>query len=248
MRGQWLKLSPGRRLVIDFLYFAAKVPAVVAERRMNLLPLLVARRSTTPHISWQALFIKAYALTAVDFPELRRAYVKLPWPHFCEYPTAAAVVTIEREIAGEKVVFNLPLRTPTQRTLAKLDANIRLARTLPVRDVLFFRRWLAFARLPMPLRRLLIWIGLNWGRQRANYFGSFLVTSYAALGAEALRPLSPATTSLTYGLIDETGSVAVRVTYDHRVLDGATMARALFRLEAVLNGQIAAELARPTAA
>jgi hypothetical protein len=36
--------------------------------------------------------------------------------------------------------------------------------------------------------------------------------------------------------------VDVRIVYDHRVLDGATVARALARLEDVLNGEIAAEL------
>jgi len=33
-----------------------------------------------------------------------------------------------------------------------------------------------------------------------------------------------------------------RAAYDHRVLDGATMARALSRLEELLNGVVAAEL------
>ena len=46
-----------------------------------------------------------------------------------------------------------------------------------------FRKMLRATRLPLPLRRLLWWIGLNVGRQRANYFGSFGVTSVAAYGA-----------------------------------------------------------------
>jgi pyruvate/2-oxoglutarate dehydrogenase complex dihydrolipoamide acyltransferase (E2) component len=35
----------------------------------------------------------------------------------------------------------------------------------------------------------------------------------------------------------------VRLIYDHRVLDGATVARALVRMEAILATDIAAELA-----
>ena len=38
------------------------------------------------------------------------------------------------------------------------------------------------------------------------------------------------------------GDVDVRVVYDHRVLDGATVARALGRLEEVLTGPIVEEL------
>jgi hypothetical protein len=61
-------------------------------------------------------------------------------------------------------------------------------------------------------------------------------------GAESLHPLTPLTTALNYGVIGPDGRVDVRLVYDHRVLDGATVARALARLEEVLNGTIAAEL------
>src|ERR1700674_2864386 len=44
------------------------------------------------------------------------------------------------------------------------------------------RKILLATRLPLLIRRLLWWIGLNWARQRANYFGSFGVTSVAAFG------------------------------------------------------------------
>ena len=43
-------------------------------------------------------------------------------------------------------------------------------------------------------------------------------------------------------MFDAGGGVDVRVSYDHRVLDGATAARALCRLEETLNGPIVMEL------
>ncbi len=42
--------------------------------------------------------------------------------------------------------------------------------------------------------------------------------------------------------IDADGQVDVRVIYDHRVMDGATVARALGRVEHVLQTDIVAEL------
>ncbi|MDP2296757.1 MAG: 2-oxo acid dehydrogenase subunit E2, partial [Pseudolabrys sp.] len=42
--------------------------------------------------------------------------------------------------------------------------------------------------------------------------------------------------------IDRDGNVNVRIIYDHRVLDGATVARALARLEEILNTEIVSEL------
>ena len=87
-----------------------------------------------------------------------------------------------------------------------------------------------------------MWVGLNWGRQRANYFGTFQISVYSALGAESFNQLTPLTTLLNYGLIGHDGAVDVRVQYDHRVMDGATVARALGRLETLLNGIVAEEM------
>ena len=106
-----------------------------------------------------------------------------------------------------------------------------------------FRRALLISRLPRPLRRLAWWIGLNfWGRKRAHYMGTFGVSVYAGLGAASLHPLSPLTTTLNYGVIDADGTVDVRLIYDHRVMDGSTVARALKDLERVLTCEILAEL------
>jgi pyruvate/2-oxoglutarate dehydrogenase complex dihydrolipoamide acyltransferase (E2) component len=94
----------------------------------------------------------------------------------------------------------------------------------------------------LPLRRFLMWIGLNIGRQRANFFGTFGLSVYSALGAESLRPLAPCTVVLNWGVINADGIVDVRFNYDHRVMDGATVARALQALEKILAGAIVDEV------
>ena len=47
---------------------------------------------------------------------------------------------------------------------------------------------------------------------------------------------------LNYGYISKSGEVDVRIIYDHRVMNGTTVARALVRLEAVLNSAMVLEL------
>src|SRR5207237_261412 len=84
----------------------------------------------------------------------------------------------------------------------------------------------------VPLPRMLMCAGLDLPRSRPNQFGTFGLTVYSSLGAESLHPVSPLTTTLTYGVIRPDGSADVRIVYDHRVLDGAAVARALARLEA----------------
>ncbi|HEX2216315.1 MAG TPA: hypothetical protein VHG27_06440 [Xanthobacteraceae bacterium] len=243
MRGRALRLSRPRRLIIDLMRLSIGIPRVTVQRRMNLAGLVRARRALNERPSWTAIFVKAYALLAAETPEFRRAYVKLPWPHLYEYPESVAAVAQERDHDGEKAVLQTGIKAPDRRSIPELTGLIREARTTPLMEVKEFRRALKLAAAPAPIRRLLMWLGLNIGRQRANRFGTFHLSAYSALGAESLNPLSPLTTLVNYGPIDADGYVNVRILYDHRVMDGATVARALERFEAILNGPITAEIA-----
>src|SRR5450759_885596 len=81
MRGRAIRLSVARRMVIDLLYFAAAVPSIPVQRPMSLGPLAAARAACRDRPQWTAIFAKGYALVAREFPDLRRAYLKIPWPH-----------------------------------------------------------------------------------------------------------------------------------------------------------------------
>ena len=244
MRGRAIRLSPARRLVGDLMWFSISVPRVTVQRRMKLETLLTARRSLRPRPSWTAIFLKGYALLSRETPELRRAYVKLPWPQLYEYPASVASVAHERDFQGERAVLLSRIKGPEGRSIAELDASLQAARSSPVLEIKEFRRALTMARVPAVLRRPAMWLGLNLGRQRANYFGTFQLSVYSGLGAESLNPLTPLTSLLNYGPIAEDGSVDVRIHYDHRVMDGANVARALQRFEAILNGDVADEVRR----
>jgi hypothetical protein len=242
MRGRAIRLSVPRRMIIDLLYFARGIPTIPVQKRMSLAALIAARRMCSQRPRWISLFTKGYALVAQEFPELRRAYVKLPWPQLYEYPTSRANIMIERDYLGESAVCPVSIKDPAHQSLRDIGRLIEHASTAPVEDLKDFRRWTQFARLPRFLRRLFWWVGLNWGRQRGNYFGTFGLSVYSALKAESLHPLAPATTVLNYGVIGKDGLLDVRIIYDHRVVNGATIARALGRLEEILNSEIAEEV------
>ena len=229
--------------------FSKNIPRITVQRRMNLGPVVQARKGLDPRPSWTAIFLKGYALLSQETPDLRRAYVKLPWPHLYEYPSSIASLAYEREHGGERVVLLDRIKRPEARSLDQLSRNIRASQSRPLMQVKEFRRALGMAGAPGPIRRFLMWLGLNIGRQRPNYFGTFQLSVYSGLGAESFNPLTPLTTLLNYGRIDEHGSVDVRVHYDHRVMDGANVARALERLEVIMNTEVVDELRnRPPAA
>jgi hypothetical protein len=234
-------------MVIDLLHFATAVPSIPVQRPMSLGPLAAARAACRDRPQWTAIFAKGYALVAREFPDLRRAYLKIPWPHLYEYPASNASLVVERDYRGEPSLFSISIKDPAGHSLRDLARVIRHAATAPVDEIKDFHRSLRIAGLPRPLRRLMWWLGLNIGRQRGNYFGTFTLSVYSALNAESLHPLTPLTTLLNYGVISSDGNVNVRIIYDHRVMNGATVARALARLEEVLNTVVAEELRSLTA-
>jgi hypothetical protein len=206
---------------------------------MNIAPLAAARHQASPRPSWCALFTKAYAMVATHRPELRRAYLSFPWPHLYEHPISIASVAIERLLGEELAVFFTQIRGPEEHSADQIDQHLTDCKERPVESIGTFRRALRWTRFPRPIRRFLWWVGLNVsGYRRARNLGTFGVSVYSGLGAEALHPLSPLTTTLNYGVIADDGSVDVRLIYDHRVMDGSTIARALADLEDVLNQQL----------
>ena len=240
--GRRFGLSLQRRFVRDLLHFARKVPSIPMQRRMNL-PDLVAARSARRVAGWCAVFTKAYAIVSAARPELRRCYLPFPWGQLYEHPFVVASIAFEREYRGEPGVFFGLVPSPQQLSLPEVEAMVRYYKNTPVEQVGRFRLTLNLSRLPLPLRRFVWWFGLNArGLYRASFFGTFGVSTVSSLGSSSLHQLSPLTTTLNYGTFADDGSIDVRLTYDHRVMDGATVARALAHLEEVLHGEILAEM------
>jgi len=219
-----------------------RVPFVSLARPLSIRSLSEARAQAAQRPGWAAIFVKAFAIVAKEEPILRTLYVKWPWPAFYELPRSVAMVAVARVEDGQDWVLPEKVAAPDEMTLAAIDAAIRHAKEAPIEEVAAFRRILRTTSLPLPLRRLFWAIGLNFGRQRANYFGSFGVTSVAAYGAGELHAISPGPFVLSYGVEKPDQSIEVVLRWDHRITDAAPIARVLTRLEQVLNTEIAAEL------
>ena len=242
MRGTIRKISMPRRLVTDLMHASIRVPFVSLARTLDVRQLLEARTLAAQPIGWAAIFVKAFALVARDEPVLRTLYAKWPWPHFYELPRSVGMVAIARVEDGQDCVLPQKVSAADALPLTEVDAMIRHAKHAPVAEVPAFRKMLRATRLPLPLRRLIWLIGLSIGRQRANYFGSYGVTSVAAYGGGELHALSPGPFVLSYGVVGPDQTIDVVIRWDHRITDAALIAKALTRLEQVLNTEIAAEI------
>ncbi len=245
LKGRNLPLTGPRRFVIDLVHFARQIPSTPVSRPMDVSALTVPRDTHPARPSWAVLFMKAYALVGADHPPLRRALLEFPWPRLYEHPWMNCALAIERSFHDEQGVFVALFRAPERQTLSQLQEALAVYKSQPVEDVGVYRRAMCVSRGPAPVRRLLWWSTLHIsGYKRAKRFGTFGLTSYGALGAESLHPISPLTTTMTYGPISPAGEVIVKLIYDHRVLDGAYIARRLRDIEDTLHGPILDELRR----
>jgi hypothetical protein len=242
MRGTFRKISLPRRLIADLMHASSGVPFVSLSRALDLRTLIEARAGVPRPPGWAAIFVKAFALLAREQPILRTLYAKWPRPGFYELPKSVAMIAIARIEDGEDCVLPQRIGAPDTLPLAQVDALIRHAKEAPIHEVPMFRKIMLATRLPWPLRRLTWRIGLNFGRQRGNYFGSFVVTSVAAYGGGQLHALSPGPFILSYGVVEPGQTIDVVIRWDHRITDAALIAKTLTRLEQVLNTEIAAEL------
>lgn len=240
-KGRYFRLSLPRRWIGDLLYFARQVPTIPVERTMELAEVQDVRERAG--ISWPALFLKAFGIAAQQHPELRYSLICYPWTRMYEHPHSVASVAVERKYEGESAVFFGHINTPEMHTLESLDLILRSYKLEPVTSFGNFRRLIRIAKLPLWLRRFAWWQSLHWsGEKRAKRLGTFGFSVYASMGASSLHPLSPLSYLLNYGVMDEHGRMTVRLVYDHRVVDGAVIARALGTMEAVLTGQLLDEL------
>lgn len=242
-KGRGVPITGPRRFIMDMVHFARGVPTIPVSREMDLGAVGEARLSHASRPSWAVLFMKAQAMVAAEQAPLRRALLGFPWTRIYEHPRSICALAVERIHQGEPGIFVGLFRAPEEQSLEQLQEALDFYKHVSPDEIGIFRQALRVSKLPTPLRRFLWWSTLQVsGLKRAKRFGTFGLTSYGALGAESLHPISPLTTTLTYGPIDSSGRVRVKLIYDHRVLDGAFVARRLGDLESTLNGAILREL------
>jgi hypothetical protein len=241
-KGRRIPLTVARRLVADYMWAASAIARVDVRRRVAFRDLIAARAAIGENApSWTAIFVKAFAKVAAETPELRRVYMSLPWPHFYQYDESTVSILQERQIVGDTGILPLRFYQPDAVALAELDTMIRREAAAPIEASRFHRKLIALARLPLLFRRIVWSLFWNVARLRRE-IGTCGVSSAARWQTDLGTTRSPLASLLSYGPVDANGNVDVRLSFDHRILDGALAGRALERLDQILNSAILEEL------
>ena len=240
--GRRRPLSLQRRWMCDYLA-ACDVPTVAAERTIRVGTAAAARRGVTAPPGWTAILLKAYARVAERRPELRWIYLSMPWPHVYEHSCSVATVVTEREWRGESGVFFDQVVAPESRSLVDLDSMIGGLKRNPIESIGGYRRMIRYTSLPLVLRRPLWRLGMRGsGRLHARYFGTFSVNAIGLPRAAVAQTATPLTMSLLFMPVEPPGRIRLCCAFDHRLLDGMAVGRAMGEVEQVINDELTAEL------
>lgn len=242
-KGIRIQLSNGRRLVEDVIDIAQRIPAVGLSGDFDVTEVSRLRRLTRPKLSWNVLYMKAYALAATRIPQLNQLYVRFPWPHLYQHDSIVCMMTVSREYRGEERLFFARFNNPQNHSLQQLQEQYQHFMEAPVESIRQFRHQIRFARFPRFLRRIGWGVMFDWWpAKRASQIGTIGMSFSGYRGVYGNRHLGPMTSILGVDPIPRKGTARLVLTFDHRVLDGIPAARTLESIQQQLDQRICQEL------
>lgn len=241
--GKRIKLSNGRRLVDEVIRTASKMQLGSFSRDFDLRELNRLRKKVRPKISWNVLYMKAYAIVARRNPALRQCYVGFPWPYAYQHKENVCLLTVSREYQGEERLLFARFGRPEKFSLLELEAKYDRFRKRPVEKIKQFRHQIQFAKCPSIVRRMAWWLMLNvFPQKRMSHFGTFGMTLSGYRDSYANGLLGPNTTILGIDVLPKKGIARFMLTFDHQILDGVPVIKIIDELYNTLNTEIAQEL------
>lgn len=243
--GKRVKLSNGRRLVDDIIQVAAKLPMAALSGDFDSGLVASLRRQTRPKISWNVLYMKAYAIVCKNNPQLRQMFVRFPWDHLYQHDHNVCMMTIARMDQGEERLLFARFSRPDERSLVDLQQQYDYYRRAPIEEIKQFRHQIRFAKVPRLIRRFVWWTLFNvWPQKRASQMGTFGMSFSGHRGSYGSQHLGVNTTILGVDPVPRRGVSRILLTFDHRVIDGTPATRTLQELQRALTTQIRSELAQ----
>ena len=242
--GKYLKVAPSRRWMVDLVALSRSIPIAALEHRIYIKPVVEARDALQQvRPSWVALFLKAFGIVALRRPYLRQGYFNFPWPRMYEHAGNVVAITVEREWRGEFSIFFDMLPSPERMTLMEIHDHLKRLKTEPVESIPTFNRLIRGNVVPYMFRWMIWWWLYSFsGPRRAKFIGTFAINGGTRFPIRPVMTTGAIGTTFYFGPFHEDGSTDVCLTFDHRVMDGGQVVRALDELESVFNTEILAEL------
>jgi len=230
-----------RGCVADVALLARGIPLFPVDRWCHLAELAAARSSCSYRIGWAAIFLKAYGKVVRQTPALRSWFLPGLRPRLATTNQNVATVAVNRSEDGSERLCWGRLDRPEELPLLAIQQFIDDCGHKPIEDM--FKRQLELEMLPGWLRRLVLrWNHRSRSTKRAARLGTYSLSTLAGLGGSNRFHPTLCTTSLSYQPLEPDGRCLVTLIADHRVVDGALVARSLAQLETILQHDLVSEL------
>ena len=238
---QYRRLDPSRVLLNDLLGLARSclVNHHIIEVDFTSVDHFRARyhKDTGRSATYVACTLLAVGQTLRGYPELNSYLQKLPTRRLVIYDDVDISMGVERMNNNTHWVSRSILRKANNKNFNDIVEFLDAARHGTYREDTDGRASAAFLKLPSLIRRLVMHSYLMTSpRRMQRAFGTCAFTSVGKFGTTITTPLSPRTVTFSLGSVRERpivrdGSVVpaktgyITITYDHRVADGADVAR-----------------------
>ena len=234
-----------RGCVADIAMLAKNIPLFPVDRWCNLADLSRARAASNQRIGWAAIFLKAYARVVEQTPELRSWFLPGLWPRIATTNQIVATLAINRIENDTEQLCWARLHQPETLSLIDIQRFIDECCSKPSQEL--FKRQRELEMLPGFLRRAVLrWNLRSASRKRSSRIGTFSLSTLAGYCASNHFHPTLCTTSVSYRPIEADGRCLVTLIADHRVIDGAVVARSLANLENFLQQDLVHELRSQT--
>ena len=234
-----------RGCVADIAMLAKNIPLFPVDRWCNLTELTQARTASHHRIGWAAIFLKAYGKVVEQTPELRSWFLPGLWPRIATTNQIVATLAINRIENDTEQLCWARLHQPETLPLVDIQRFIDECCSAPSNEL--FKRQRELEMLPGFLRRAVLrWNLRSASRKRSTRIGTFSLSTLAGYGASNHFHPTLCTTSISYRPVEADGRCLVTMIADHRVIDGAVVARSLATLEKFLQQDLVHELRSQT--
>ena len=246
------KLGIDRYLVWDLLretdpyylnhhLFDVDLSAVVADREIR-------KQKGSPSPSFVAYSLWAYGHSLAEFPELN-SYLRLyPTTRLAVYDDVDIALTIERKWNDRRIVLLALLKESQAKSLDEIHEFLCNRRDAPVESLEEFANYKRLLKVPAFCRWHLFQIFCKpFPGIMQQLVGTTAFTSIGKFGTSLTTPISPRSSTLSVGKVETrprvcgnaikaAPSVWITLTYDHRITDGADVAR----LGSMIRGRLEA--------
>ncbi len=187
--------------------------------------------------SYVAYVLEGYGHMLAKFPELNSYLRVYPFTKLAVYSGVDISLTVEREWEGRRIVLLAILRDAQNKSAEEIHEFLRARRERPLEELDEFTRYKKLLKVPAFCRWRLFQLCVKpFPGLMRELVGTTAFTSIGKFGSTLTTPLSPRTVTLSLGRVEPRPRVIgndvrpalsawVTVTYDHRVSDGAEVAR-----------------------